>query len=66
MLPDVRGERESRDNCLEISLMNAVEQARFAPLFESMQRALKLQGKAKATKDAYCRAVRRTADYFNR
>jgi integrase len=31
-----------------------------------MQRALKLQGKAKATKDAYARAVRRTADYFDR
>jgi site-specific recombinase XerD len=46
--------------------MNATEQARFAPLFESMQRALKLQGKAKATKDAYSRAVRRSAAYFDR
>ena len=46
--------------------MNAVEQARFVPLFESMQRALKLQGKAKATKDANSRAVRRTAAYFDR
>jgi len=46
--------------------MNVVEQARFSPLFESMQRALKLQGKAKATKDAYSRAVRRTAAYFDR
>ncbi|MCP4284516.1 MAG: tyrosine-type recombinase/integrase [Gammaproteobacteria bacterium] len=46
--------------------MNATEQARFDPLYESMQRALKLQGKAKATKDAYSRAVRRTADYFDR
>jgi site-specific recombinase XerD len=46
--------------------MNATEQARFAPLFESMQRALKLQGKAKATKDAYCRAVRRAAERFER
>ena len=35
--------------------MNTTEQARFNPLFENMQRALKLQGKAKATKDAYAR-----------
>ena len=46
--------------------MNSIEQARFRPLFENMQRALKLQGKAKATKDAYTRAVRRTAAYFDR
>jgi integrase/recombinase XerD len=46
--------------------MNSIEQARFNPLFESMQRALKLQGKAKATKDAYTRAVRRAAGYFDR
>jgi len=46
--------------------MNAIEQARFNPLYESMQRALKLQGKAKATKQAYCRAVRRSAEYFDR
>jgi integrase/recombinase XerD len=46
--------------------MNAVEQARFTPLYESMQRALKLQGKAKATKEAYSRAVRRSAEYFER
>ena len=46
--------------------MNAIEQARFTPLYESMQRALKLQGKAKATKDAYSRAVRRSAAYFDR
>jgi integrase/recombinase XerD len=46
--------------------MNAIEQARFNPLYESMQRALKLQGKAKATKEAYCRAVRRSAEYFDR
>jgi integrase/recombinase XerD len=46
--------------------MNATEQARFTPLYESMQRALTLQGKAKATKDAYSRAVRRTAAHFDR
>ena len=46
--------------------MNTAEQARFNPLYESLQRALKLQGKAKATKDAYSRAVRRTAEYFDR
>jgi hypothetical protein len=64
--PDVREGRESRDKYLEISLMNATEQVRFNPLYESMRRALKLQGKAKATKDAYSRAVRRTAEYFDR
>jgi len=46
--------------------MNALEQARFNPLYKAMQRALKLQGKAHATQDAYCRAVRRAADYFDR
>ena len=46
--------------------MNAIEQARLDLLYESMQRALKLQGKAKATKDAYSRAIRRTAKYFDR
>lgn len=46
--------------------MNSIEQARLNPLYESMQRALKLQGKAKATQDAYSRAVRRVADYFDR
>ena len=46
--------------------MNSIEQARFTPLFESLQRALKLQGKAKATKDAYSRAVRRVGEYFDR
>jgi len=51
---------------LEINPLNSIEQARFAPLFESMQRALKLQGKAKATKDPYTRAVRRSAAYFDR
>ena len=47
---------------LEITGMNSIEQARLNPLYESMQRALKLQGKAKATQDAYSRAVRRVAD----
>ncbi len=51
---------------LEITAMNSTEQARLNPLYENMQRALKLQGKAKATKDAYSRAVRRAADYFDR
>ncbi len=46
--------------------MTSIEQASFTPLYESMQRALKLQGMAKATIDAYSRAVRRTADYFDR
>ena len=46
--------------------MNQKEQARFKPLYEAMMRALNLQGKAKATIDAYSRAVRRTADHFDR
>jgi integrase/recombinase XerD len=46
--------------------MNATEQVRFTRLYESMQRALKLQGIAKATKDPYSPAVRRTAEYFDR
>jgi integrase len=46
--------------------MIAIEQARFNPLYESMQRALKLQGVAAATFSAYSRAVRRTAKYFDR
>jgi integrase len=46
--------------------LNSIEQARFTPLYEGMQRALKLQGKAKATKDAYTRAVRRAAKRFDR
>jgi site-specific recombinase XerD len=46
--------------------MTDIEQARFTPLYESMLRALKLQGMAKATIDAYSRAVRRTAEYFDR
>jgi site-specific recombinase XerD len=46
--------------------MNSQEQARFNPLFESMQRALKLQGKAKTTQDSYSRAVRRAAERFER
>ncbi|MCG6870488.1 MAG: phage integrase N-terminal SAM-like domain-containing protein [Gammaproteobacteria bacterium] len=50
----------------ERRLVHVIEQARFTPPYESMQRALKLQGKAKATKEAYCRAVRRSAEYFDR
>lgn len=46
--------------------MNSQEQARFNPLFESMQRTLKLQGKAKTTQDSYSRAVRRAAERFER
>ena len=46
--------------------MNATEQARFKPLYASMLRALKLQGAAEKTVDAYARAVRRTAKFFDR
>ena len=46
--------------------MNATEQARFNPLYEQMQQALLLQGKRPKTIDAYSRAVRRVAGYFDR
>ncbi len=46
--------------------MNALEQARFTPLYEALLRALNLQGKAEATIDAYSRAIRRVAGYFDR
>lgn len=45
--------------------MNADEQDRFKLRYAKLQRALKLQGMAKATADAYTRAVRRTADFFD-
>ena len=41
--------------------MNAIEQARFNPLYEQMLQALKLQGKRPKTIEAYSRAVRRHA-----
>ncbi len=44
--------------------MNPLEQARFNPLYEQMQQALLLQGKRPKTIDAYTRAVRRVAVYF--
>lgn len=46
--------------------MNAAEQARFKPLYAAMQRALKLQGKAEKTIEGYSRAVRRSAEFFDR
>ena len=49
--------------------MNAIEQARFNPLYEQMLQALKLQGKRPKTIEAYSRAVRRIAgfsDHFSR
>ena len=46
--------------------MNAPEQARFNTLYAAMQRALKLQGKAEKTIEAYSRAIRRTAQFFDR
>ena len=46
--------------------MNPTEQARFNPLYLAMQQALTLQGKRPKTIDAYSRAVRRVADYFDR
>ena len=46
--------------------MNSTEQMRFTRLYEAMQRALNLQGKAAATIEAYSRAIRRVTDYFDR
>lgn len=46
--------------------MNALEQARFQALYEQMLKLLKLQGKRPKTIEAYSRAVRRTAEFFDR
>jgi len=46
--------------------MNPTEQARFTPLYQQMLQALQLQGKRPKTIQAYARAVRRTADFFDR
>ncbi len=46
--------------------MNTIEQARFTPLYKSMLQALQLQGKQPKTIEAYARAVRRIADFFDR
>lgn len=46
--------------------MNPSQQKRFNALYQAHVKALKRQGKAKATIDAYARAVRRIAEYFDR
>lgn len=46
--------------------MNTSQQKRFDSLYQTHIKALKRQGKAKATIDAYARAVRRIAAYFDR
>lgn len=46
--------------------MDASEQTRFDALYAQHLRALKLQGKARATINSYARAVRRAATYFDR
>ena len=45
--------------------MNQAEAKRFDDLYQRHLRALKLQGKAKKTIDAYARAVRRIKEYFD-
>ncbi len=45
--------------------MKKSEVNRFNKLYKEHQRALKLQGKAKKTIDAYSRAIRRVRDYFD-
>jgi len=44
--------------------MNPVEQPRCKPLYAAMLRALKLQGMAEKTIEAYSRAIRRSAEFF--
>ncbi len=46
--------------------MDASEKSRFEDLYAQHLRALRLQGKAKATIDGYARAVRRVAAHFDR
>jgi len=46
--------------------MDSSEQTRFDALYAQHLRALKLQGKARATIDSYARAVRRVAAHFDR
>lgn len=46
--------------------MNSYQQKRFNTLYQSHLKALKRQGKALKTIEAYARAVRRIAEYFDR
>ena len=46
--------------------MNPTDQQRFDVLYEAMQQALRLQGAADKTRDAYLRAVRRSTEFFDR
>lgn len=46
--------------------MNKVQQKRFNVLYQKHLKALKRQGKARATIDAYSHAVRRIAEYVGR
>ena len=46
--------------------MNAKEKERFENLYQRHLQALTLQGKRPRTIDAYSRAVRRVAGYFDR
>jgi len=46
--------------------MHPMEQARFAPLYDQMLQTLEFQGKRPKTVQAYARAVRRTATFFDR
>jgi len=45
--------------------MNKAQQKRFNSLYRKHLSALKRQGKAKATIDAYSRAIRRVSEYFD-
>ncbi len=50
----------------ETTNMDSTEKRRFRPLYEKMQQCLLLQGLQPKTVDAYTRAVRRVAKYFDR
>ena len=64
--PDLRAVATIATFLLASIPMNSIEQARFNPLYAAMLRALQLQGKAEKTIEAYARAVRRSADFFER
>jgi integrase/recombinase XerD len=46
--------------------MNSTEQRRFRPQYEKLQQCLVLQGLRPKTVEAYSRAIRRLAEYFDR
>jgi len=64
--PDLRAVTTIATFLLESIPMYSIEQTRLDPLYATMLCALQLQGKAEKTVEAYARAVRRSADFFER